>query len=115
MYIMKAYDSNKTYKSRWLTNQNYIPCSDALWGDTAKQIYNIVEKFPIAKIKYDKENYPNELKLSKIMYMYDNFYPFAFDPITIDENSELKDGQHRLELAKWFGWKFIDVFVEKNK
>jgi hypothetical protein len=112
---MKAYNSEKHYKSRWLMGQEYVHCSDAVKGSTILNLlYEIVEKYPIEKIKHDKDNYPNPIDLAQVLYMSNNFYPYAFEPITINKNSELKDGQHRLELAKWFGWKYIDVCIEKD-
>ncbi|MDR1985189.1 MAG: hypothetical protein LBQ28_10280 [Prevotellaceae bacterium] len=111
---MKAYNPEKNYKSRWLARQEYVHCSDAAAESSIiNLLYDIVEKYPIEKIKHDKENYPNSIDMTQVIYMSNNFYPNAFDPIVISQNSELKDGQHRLELAKMFGWKYIDVFVEK--
>ena len=111
---MKSYDCDKTYKVRWLVSKSYLDSSDALWGGYQQKIFDLVEKYPISKIKYDKENYPNPINIAVVSRMHRNFYPYAFTPIIINSKSELIDGQHRLELASWFGWEFIDVLVMKE-
>jgi hypothetical protein len=111
---MKSYNPDKIYKPDWLKSQHYIHSSDVALGTCTKLLYDLVEKYPIAKIKHNKKNYFNQLDNNEVLYLCNNFYPFAFEPIVINKQSELKDGQHRLELAKWCGWEFIDVFVEKE-
>jgi hypothetical protein len=111
---MKKYPSDKVYKACWLTGKKYVHCSNVLMGGVTDQLYDVVEKYPIAKIKHDKEKYPNPVDIREVFDICYNFHPFAFEPIVISRSDELKDGQHRLEVAKWFGWEFIDVFVEKD-
>ena len=110
---MKTYPSNQTLKWSFLKRQDYLESSDAI-GDGSSGGLSLICKFPIDKIKFDSTKYPNCLKLSQVIEMIDEFYPFGFYPILIDEEDNLKDGQHRLKLAELCGWKFIDVWVKKD-
>lgn len=108
---MKTYNSEESKSIHWLKRQKYIESSDSL-GTVSILNWKLESKVPIDQIKHDKDNYPNELDLAEVIYMMDNFYPFGFHPIRVDKNFNLKDGQHRLKLAKMVGIKFIDVWVE---
>ncbi len=70
---MKTYDSNETKKWSWLKRQEYIPSSDAC-GDGSQVGWKLIEKFPIEKIIYDKNNYPNKLLMGQVLEMIDEFY-----------------------------------------
>lgn len=107
---MKTYDSNEIKKWSWLKRQEYIPSSDAS-GDSSQAGFKIIEKYPIEKIIHDKKNYPNKLFMGQVLEMIDEFYPFGFDPIMINNKKELLDGQHRLKFAELCGLKFIDVWI----
>ena len=99
---MKSYPPEKNYSSRWLAGQHYVHSSDALSGGILGALYEPVEK------------YPNPLFLPEVQYICYHFHPFDFSSITINKESELTDGQHRLTVANYFGWEYIDVWVEKD-
>jgi hypothetical protein len=108
---MRNYQSDKAKSWHWVKRQEYIPASDAL-GNCEILGWKLIEKFPIDKIKYDPNNYPNKLDLAQVLDMTNEFFPFGFYPIRIDKKGNLKDGLHRLTFAKWSCLKYIDVFVE---
>jgi len=74
-------------------------------------------KFPINDIKIDKNllDFPNEVDKSKVSYMLINFDKDAREPMTIDKNFNLIDGQHRLSLANQMELEFIDVVIEDTE
>ena len=111
---MKSYNSELTLDWRKLKRQKYLDSSDSL-GDGSQIGWKLIEKFPIINIKLDTDTYPNPLKMNEVLNMIDNFYPFAYHPIRLNENYELIDGQHRLKFAQLCGFEFIDVFIEKIK
>ena len=89
----------------------YIP-SEQHWKDMYAQypaIYRVIEKFPIGKIQRSKLR--NEIDMNEVLHMLTNFYQEAWAPITIDENSYLVDGQHRLAVAAQLCMRYIDVIV----
>lgn len=47
--------------------------------------------------------------------MLDNFEEEVWQPIHINQDYYLLDGQHRLRLAFRTGMKYIDVIMEKKK
>lgn len=108
---MKTYNSEELKSIHWLKRQKYIESSDSL-GDGSTMQWQLKSKVPIDTINIDSNNYPNQLDLAEVIYMMDNFYPSGFHPIRVDKEFNLKDGQHRLKLAKMVGIKFIDVWVE---
>ena len=44
-----------------------------------------------------------------------NFYENAWEPIIVNEDYFLLDGQHRLRLAFRIGLKYIDLIMRKKK
>lgn len=110
---MKKYNSDEIRTWSWLKRQKYIPSSDSL-GSGEIVNWQLIEKFPIEKIKYDINNYPNKINMSEVLFMIEEFYPFGFVPITIDKNYYLLDGQHRLKFAELCGFMYIDVWIDKN-
>lgn len=108
---MKSYHVEEIRSWNWCKRQEYIPSSDSL-GDGSSIGWKLIEKYPIAKIKFDKDNYPNAINNHQVLEMVDEFYPFAFHPIRINKESYLVDGQHRLKFAHLCCLKYIDVFVE---
>lgn len=75
--------------------------------------YEIQKKFPIHKIQIKPLR--NKVDQKEVLYMLMNFDREAWEPITLDINYFLIDGQHRLELARLFGMEFIDVMVYDEK
>lgn len=108
---MKEYENDETLKWSWLKRQSYIHSSNAI-GEGAVAGWKLIEKFPIKKIKHNSLNYPNPLMKKQVNEMVEEFYPFGFYPIRINQNYQLKDGQHRLKFAELCGFEFIDVWVE---
>jgi len=107
---MKKYDSEEVKSWQWVKIRDYVPASDNV-GNYKILNWGLIEKFPISKIKFNPDNYPNKLNNAQVFSMIEEFYPFAFTPILIDRNNELKDGLHRLTFAIWSGLEYIDVFV----
>lgn len=103
--------------------RDYIPAID--WQDTclmlskADDLFDWVQinRVPVKKIKVDKSllDYPNEVNEDEVTYMINNFYKDAWEPIFMNENYFILDGQHRLRLAKRIGLKYIDVVMKKKK
>ncbi len=110
---MKTYKDNEVKTWNWLKRQSYIPSSNAI-GDGSVAGWQLIEQFPIEKIKHDPDKYPNSISMPQVLEMLNEFYPFGFYPIRINEAGQLLDGQHRLKFARLCGLKFIDVWVEKN-
>lgn len=74
-----------------------------------------IDKVRIRKIKNDKKFLPNEVDDDQISYMINNFDEEIWEPISINEDYCLLDGQHRLRLAFRTGMKYIDAIMEKRK
>ena len=111
---MRSYKDNEILKWSWLKRQSYIPSSNAI-GDGSVAGWHLIEKFPIENIKYNKKNYPNPILMNQVFEMINEFYPFGFYPIRINQKGKLLDGQHRLKFAQLCGLKFIDVWIEKKE
>lgn len=96
--------------------QNYIPVKRH-WLDMYtrfdKPYFTPILRYPIKKIKIDKSlfDYQNELSQSDVLYMLINFDREAWMPILLNKDYYLRDGQHRLEVAKQMGLSFIDVII----
>jgi hypothetical protein len=110
---MKPYSSDEIKSWSWLKRQKYIHSSDSL-GTGESVSWQLIEKFPISKIEYDGNKYPNKLNMSEVLFMIGQFYPFGYVPIRIDMNYNLLDGQHRLKFAELCGLEFIDVWIDNN-
>lgn len=106
-----------------LLQSDYIPAAD--WQDTCLMLSKTddlfnwlqIKKVSVKKIKVDKSllDYPNDVNEDEVTYMLNNFYEDAWEPIFINENYFLLDGQHRLRLAQRIGLKYIDVVMKKRK
>ena len=74
-------------------------------------------KFPIEEIKIDKSlfAYQNEVSTSDVLYMLMHFDRDAWAPISLNKEHCLKDGQHRLELARQMGLLYLDVIIEDSE
>ncbi len=110
---MKPYNSDEIKSWSWLKRQKYIESSDSL-GTGESVNWQLKEKFPIKKIKFNPKKYPNKIIMSEVLYMIDEFYPNGFFPIRIDKKYNLLDGQHRLKFAELCGLEFIDVWIDNN-
>ena len=58
---------------------------------------------------------PNEVDDNEVFYMINNFEEEVWQPVLINEEYCLLDGQHRLRLAFHTCMKYIDVIMEKRK
>lgn len=107
---MKSYKDTEIKSSHWLKRQKYVPASDVL-GDGLNLGWKLVDRFPVSKIIHDPSQYPNPLKISQVIEMMDEFHPFGFLPLLLDNDFRLLDGQHRLTLAQWCCFEFVDVWI----
>lgn len=110
---MKSYNSNEILNWKQLKKHKYLESSDSL-GDGSQIGWKLIEKFPIDKIKHDANTYQNSLNLNEVINIINEFYPFAYQPIRLNYNHELVDGQHRLKVAELCGFEFIDVFIDNK-
>jgi hypothetical protein len=87
-------------------SQEYIPSSQHVGKD-----YILIEKFPIEKIKTGRElpEHQNEIDYNRISEMWLSFDEKLWEPLLIDTEHHLLDGQHRIKLAKMMGLRYIDV------
>lgn len=92
----------------------YIPAKRH-WMKMYKQyiFYETQKKFPIHKVQIKPLR--NRVDKKEVLYMLMNFNKDAWMPVTLDKNSFLVDGQHRLELAKQLGLEFIDAVIYNEK
>ena len=60
-------------------------------------------------------SFPNDVDDDEVTHMINNFEEDVWEPILINSDYYLLDGQHRLQLAFRTGIKFIDVIMEKKK
>lgn len=90
-----------------------------MWINASKRDFDWdwipIDKVRIRKIKKDKKFLPNEVDDDQVSYMIDNFDEEVWEPISLNEDYCLLDGQHRLRLAFRTGMKYIDVIKEKRK
>lgn len=79
-----------------------------------KDCWSIVEKVPISKIKIDSRlfSYPNEIDVTNVEHIVENFELDLWAPVLVNEEYYLLDGQHRLEIAKRMQLTHIDVVVQ---
>lgn len=97
--------------------QDYIPAE--LWKDTyidpqVAKSFALVEKVPLSKIRIDESlfSYQNKVDPRKVDFITENFDINFWMPILINSDYFLLDGQHRLQVAKKLGLKYIDVAVK---
>lgn len=100
--------------------KNYIPVD--LWRDTytnpqIAKSFTFVEKVPLSTIKIDKSlfSWKNEVNLSLVDFIVRNFDIDFWMPIVINSDYFLLDGQHRLQVAKNLGLKYIDVIIDNER
>jgi hypothetical protein len=100
---------------------DYIPSSDFArslhMNDNGRGgMYELKEKVPIEDIKIDKNRFSNANPIYEgtVQTIIDNFDVDQFNPITIDREGYLRDGQHRLEVAKRKGLKYIDAVIDNT-
>lgn len=92
-----------------------------MWVNASKRddVWNWVpiDKVRIKKIRIDKSlfAFQNEVDEQQVNHMIDNFEEEVWQPIHINQDYYLLDGQHRLRLAFRTGMKYIDVIMEKKK
>jgi hypothetical protein len=74
-------------------------------------------KTPIDQIKVDKSlwSWQNDRSEERVSYMLTNFDESLWEPVYINPDYFLLDGQHRLEVAKRMGLKFLDVVIENEE
>lgn len=89
--------------------------------------YTIFKKHPsvfmpkdavsIDKIKIDKKylSFPNPVRQEEVDYIVNDFCLDGWEPIMINQDNFLLDGQHRIEAAKRMGLEYIDVIIEDNE
>jgi hypothetical protein len=94
---------------------NYIPCDDCFKNYSIFKEHPTIfipkDKVPIEDIKLSKK-YPNPLIEEEVGYIVDDFCIEGWEPIWIDQNNSLTDGQHRIAAAKRMGLKYVDVIIE---
>ena len=99
-----------------MRRRDYIPVNE-IWIDMYKKYekayYTPILKFPIDKIKVDKSlfDFQNEIDPSTILSILTNFYHDAWEPIYLNEDYYLLDGQHRLAAARQLCLSYIDVII----
>lgn len=99
--------------------KNYIPAE--LWRETfestqLEKSFTFVEKVPLSKIKIDKRlfSFPNDVSPSFVDFIVENFDIDFWMPILVNPDFFLLDGQHRLQVAKKLGLKYVDVAIVKE-
>ena len=97
--------------------KNYIPVD--LWKDTFNKppVLVFVEKVPLSKIKIDKSlfSFQNEVDPQQVDFIANNFDIDFWMPIRVDPDYFLLDGQHRLQVARRLGLKYIDVVIDNER
>jgi DNA modification methylase len=76
------------------------------------QIHDVV-LVPVAKIKLDPSN-PNEMSKEQMNGLRESFRRFGYlDPVILDENYTVADGEHRLQIFREFGKTEIPCYILK--
>lgn len=98
--------------------KNYMPCQDyhmdfSIVNSNAPGYCEPIRKFPITKIGFDKKylSYANMVREEDVNSIVNDFYIDAWEPIFLNHQKYLIDGQHRLAAAKRMRLKFIDVVI----
>ena len=73
----------------------------------------MIEKVEIDKIKIDKSRFSFNNSISDFVVdrIVNSFDPLFWEPVAVDDEYYLRDGQHRLEAAKKMKLEFLDVAV----
>ena len=100
--------------------KNYIPVE--LWRSTytnpnVAKSFTFIEKVPLSKIKIDNRlfSWQNEVDHSRVDFIVKNFNLDFWMPILINSDYFLLDGQHRLQVAKKLGLKYIDAVIDNER
>ncbi len=72
-----------------------------------------IPKVPIEQIKRP-ESYPNELDEREAFRILRYFDRDRWEPVYIDANYNLLDGQHKLWVAHQKGYRFIDAIMIRD-
>ncbi len=103
-------------ESQMTIKQKYISSPQYLKNMYSKHVgtWSVFEKFPICNIQIDSRffSYHNQIDLENVKRIIDNFNIDMWDPILLNENYYLLDGQHRLEIAKRLNLTHIDVIIQ---
>ena len=91
---------------------NYIPTNDFI-KKSFSAISNVIEKVEIDKIKIDKSRFSFNNSISDFVVdrIVNSFDPLFWEPVAVDDEYYLRDGQHILEAAKKMKLEFLDVAV----
>ena len=91
---------------------NYIPTNDFI-KKSFSAISEIVERVNIDKIKIDKSRFSFNNNISDfVVERIVNSFDLSFwEPIAVDNEYYLRDGQHRLEAAKRMNLDYLDVAI----
>ncbi|CAN5761501.1 hypothetical protein BH24DEI2_BH24DEI2_26990 [soil metagenome] len=76
-----------------------------------RDVYKVVEKFPINAIQR-LPDYPNRLDERWAFRLLVDFSRERWEPITIDPEHYLLDGQHRLWVAERMALSYVDVIID---
>lgn len=97
--------------------RNYIPVT--LWKEAFSQhpSFTFVERVPLEKIKIDKSlfSWQNEVDPVQVTFITENFDEDFWMPITVNPDYYLLDGQHRLQVARNLGLKYIDIVINGER
>ena len=91
---------------------DYIPIEQFL-EESLSKFGTILHKFDISKISVDKSRFCfcNEVIPSEVDNIAYYFHKESWEPVTLDREYFLRDGQHRLAAAKKMGLKYIDAII----
>jgi hypothetical protein len=110
------YLSNNDTGSIMSNSLNYIPSPENTKTFYAqhRNDWSTVDKVQISNIKIDARlfSYPNKVDLSEVETIIENFDEDRWEPIQVNEDYYLLDGQHRLKVAQRMKLNYIDVIVQ---
>jgi hypothetical protein len=100
-----------------MSKKKYVPIGE-IWKEaySSPQLmksFTLVERVPLINVKIDKKffSWPNEVDFEQVDFIIKNFDQDFWMPIMVNKDYFLLDGQHRLQVAKQLGLKFIDVVI----
>lgn len=96
----------------------YIPCPQWMldlnnfnrFTDNSELWWKGIAKVPIEKVQ-KPEAYFNEIDPATVYNILTDFYSEAWEPVMVDDNFILLDGQHRLRAAHALNLEYIDVIL----
>lgn len=96
--------------------REYIPAAELTKNLYKKpehhEFFELVDKFPIDDIKIDKNLHGHpDVSHRDVLEILMYFDQERWDPIHIDPDYFLMDGQHRLQVAKQLGLEYVDVVI----